>query len=196
MGHSQESKTETHEKIVRAAARRLREVGLGGIGIADLMNEVGLTVGGFYKHFTSRDALVGEAIAGMKSGWDAIFAEAAEKERPDGVTFDALVDAYLDEQHRDRPGEGCLFAALGPEIARSGEEVRGVATRKLEVAFEKLAGVFGDRRAPAARASAIFVYAALVGAVSIARATNDEALSHEILSVVRKALKKTMRPER
>src|SRR5690349_15406900 len=107
MGHSQESKAETHAKIVRAAAKRLREVGLEGIGVADLMKEVGLTVGGFYKHFASRDALVAEAIAGMQNGWSAIFADAEAQGRTGGPLFDALVDAYLDPKHRDAPGEGC-----------------------------------------------------------------------------------------
>ena len=196
MGHARESKVETHEKIVGTAAKRLREVGLQGIGVADLMKEVGLTVGGFYKHFNSRDGLVAEALDAMKNGWDATFAEAEERGRGDEALFDALVDRYLDVAHRDRPGDGCLFAALSSDLARSGDEARDVATRKLERVIARLAQVFRDRRAKAARVTAIFVYSALVGAVSLARATNDEALSREILSSVRKVLKKTMRPER
>jgi TetR/AcrR family transcriptional repressor of nem operon len=196
MGHSRESKAETHEKIVQAAAERLREAGLEGIGVADLMKEVGLTVGGFYKHFESRDDLVAEALDAMTNGWDATFADAERRGRGSDALFDALVDGYLDVKHRDHPGQGCLFAALSGDLGRSGDKARGVATRRLERGIDKLATVFDDRRAPAARAAAIFLYSALVGAVSLARATNDEALSREILATVGRVLKKTLRPAR
>jgi TetR/AcrR family transcriptional repressor of nem operon len=195
MGYSRDSKAETHERIVDAAARRLREAGLDGIGVADLMKEVGLTVGGFYKHFDSRDDLVAEALGAMGNGWDPLFADAEARGRSDAALFDALVDAYLDVSHRDRPSDGCLFAALSSDLGRSGDKARDAATRKLERAIARLAQVFKDRRAPAARATAIVVYSALVGAVSLARATKDEVLSREILSTVAKVLKKTMRPE-
>lgn len=195
MGHSKDSKAETHEKIVGTAARRFREVGLDGIGVADLMKDVGLTVGGFYKHFDSRDDLVAEAVDAMQNGWDPTFAEAEAKGHPSDRLFDELVDGYLTVAHRDAPGEGCLFAALADDLGRSGKKTKAVATRKLARAVERLSTVFDDRRAPAARAAAIFVYSALVGAVSLARATNDEALSREILGTVGKVLKKVMRPK-
>ncbi|HEY2515815.1 MAG TPA: TetR/AcrR family transcriptional regulator [Polyangiaceae bacterium] len=195
MGHSKDSKAETHERIVDRAARRFREVGLDGIGVADLMKDVGLTVGGFYKHFESRDDLVAEAVEAMQNGWAPTFAEAEAKGHPSERLFENLVDSYLAVEHRDAPGQGCLFAALADDLGRSGKKTRAVATRKLGAAIERLSKVFDDRRAPAARAAAIFVYSALVGAVSLARATNDEALSREILTTVAKALKKTMRPK-
>jgi TetR/AcrR family transcriptional repressor of nem operon len=196
MGHSQDSKLETHAKILATAAKRFREAGLEGIAVADLMQEVGLTVGGFYKHFSSRAALVAEALSTMRTGWDAIFADALEQHQPNPVLFDALVDSYLSQEHRNHPGEGCLFAALSCELGRADEEARSVATRKLATVLEKLTKVFDDRRAPAARAAALFAYSALVGALSLARATNDEALSREILSTTAKALKKELRPAR
>ncbi len=196
MGHSRESKADTHEKIVATAARRLREKGLEGIGVADLMKEAGLTVGGFYKHFESRDDLVAEAVDAMTNGWDATYADAAARGRGNDALFDALVEGYLDERHRDAPAEGCLFASLAGDLGRSGSKTREVATGKLQRSLERLTQVFDDRRAPAARAAAIFVYSALVGAMTLARATNDGALSREILSTVGRVLKKTMRPER
>jgi len=196
MGHSQDSKLETHAKILDTAGKRFREAGLEGIGVADLMQEVGLTVGGFYKHFTSRAALVTEALSTMKSGWDAIFADALEREQPNPALFDALVDSYLSAEHRDHPGEGCLFAALSGELGRADEDARAVATRKLSTVLDKLTRVFDDRRAPAARAAALFAYSALIGALTLARATNDEALSREILTTIGKELKKGLRPAR
>ncbi len=194
MGHSQESKLDTHAKIVAAAAKRFREAGLEGIGVSDLMNEVGLTVGGFYKHFESRGALVAEALNAMHDGWDALFARAQERAQSKPTLFDALVDYYLDPEHRDNPGEGSLFAALSAELARTDQPARAVATRKLQTVLGKLGSVFDGQRAPAARAAAIFTYATLVGAVSLARATNDPELSAEILSTVRKGLKNKLRP--
>jgi TetR/AcrR family transcriptional repressor of nem operon len=196
MGHSRESKTETHEKIVQTAARRLREEGLDGIGVADLMKEAGLTVGGFYKHFGSRDDLVAEALEAMGNGWDPTFAEAEARGRSKAALFDALVDSYVAVDHRDAPGRGCLFASLAGDLGRGGDKARDVATRKLERLFTRLAEVFGERLGATARAKAIFVYSALVGAMTLARATSDEALSREILSTVARQLKKTLRPER
>ena len=195
MGHSQQSKRETHEKIDSAAAKRFRERGLTGIGVADLMQEVGLTVGGFYKHFASRGDLVAQAVQAMNSGWEALFANAAATGQGNPQLFDALVDSYLTTEHRDHPEDGgCLFGALSTEIGRSEAEVRTVATRKLETMIEKLQSVFDDRRAPAARTAALLTYSALVGAIGIARATNDESLSREVLATVAKGLKRTMRP--
>ncbi|HEY0464783.1 MAG TPA: TetR/AcrR family transcriptional regulator [Polyangiaceae bacterium] len=196
MGHSQESKFETHAKILAAAGKRFREAGLEGIGVADLMQEVGLTVGGFYKHFASRAALVAEAVDSMRNGWDAVFADAHARKQASPALFDALVDSYLSAEHRDHPGEGCLFAALSSELGRAPDEARSAATRKLETALGKLTQVFDDRRAPAARAAAILTYSTLVGALSLSRSTNDEALSREILTTVDKGLKKLLRPER
>jgi TetR/AcrR family transcriptional repressor of nem operon len=195
MGHSRESKAETHDKIVQTAARRFREAGLQGIGIADLMKEVGLTVGGFYKHFASRDDLVAEAVEAADNTWDSMIAKAIEKETPNDDLHDQLVGRYLDVAHRDAPGNGCVFGALAGDLARSGPRARDVATTRLEHALAHLTSVFRDRRAPAARAAAIVLYCTLVGAVSLARATNDDALSREILTTVGKALKKA-RPER
>jgi TetR/AcrR family transcriptional regulator, transcriptional repressor for nem operon len=191
MGRSQADKAETHEKIVRTAARRLREEGLLGVGVADLMKEAGLTVGGFYKHFDSRDELVAEALASIESAWEPAIADAKAKDVPDAKIFARLVDGYLSEEHRDAPGAGCVFAALSGDLARGGEKVRGVGTRKLLRGLELLAGLFRGPRA-GARATAIVTYSALIGALSLARiATNDkdDALSREILTTVARAIK-------
>src|SRR5262245_17164453 len=128
MGRSQSEKAETHAKILATAGRRLRERGLEGIGVADLMKEVGLTVGGFYKHFASRDDLVAEALAGIPSAWERIIAEGRAAGASREKIVARLLDGYLDVAHRDAPGAGCMFAALSDDIGRSGEKARGVAT--------------------------------------------------------------------
>src|ERR1700692_4575266 len=99
MGYSRSDKAETHTRIVSLAARRFRELGLEGIGVADVMKEAGVTVGGFYKHFDSRDELVVEALAAAFQDLDRW------EEHPDTLT--KLLATYLSEEHRDAPGTGC-----------------------------------------------------------------------------------------
>jgi TetR/AcrR family transcriptional repressor of nem operon len=109
MGYSKAQKTKTHERIVKLASKRFREVGLARIGIAELMKEAGLTVGGFYKHFNSRDHLVAEAVNSAFGGWKRRV-EAAKSGGPP-VSYEKLVDDYLNEAHRDNPGTGCAFSS-------------------------------------------------------------------------------------
>src|ERR1700751_1452434 len=99
MGHSKAQKTKTHKRIISIASKRFREKGLAGVGIAELMKEAGLTVGGFYKHFDSRDDLVAEAVSSAFGGWNRRVDAAA----PGGplVSLAKLIDDYLNEAHRD-----------------------------------------------------------------------------------------------
>ena len=117
MGYSKAQKARTHKRIVAIASKRFREKGLAGFGIAELMKEAGLTVGGFYKHFESRDNLVSEAVNSAFGGWKRRV-DAAKSIGPP-VSYEKLIDDYLNEVHRDNPGTGCAFSALAPEIARS-----------------------------------------------------------------------------
>src|SRR5467141_5265291 len=110
MGHSRADKNKTHKRIVKIAARRFREEGLAKVGIAELMKEAGLTVGGFYKHFNSRDDLVAEAVSSAFGGWKRRV-EAAKSSGPP-VSYEKLIDEYLNEEHRDNAGTGCDFSAL------------------------------------------------------------------------------------
>src|SRR5258708_35901549 len=114
VGHSKVEKVKTHIRIVEIASRRFREDGLAGVGIAELMKEVGLTVGGFYKHFDSRDDLVAEAVSSAFGGWKRRVDAAASGGPP--VSYARLIDEYLSEAHRKNPGRGCAFGALAGEI--------------------------------------------------------------------------------
>src|ERR1700746_3031721 len=104
MRHSKTEKENTHKRIVAVASKKFREEGLTGIGIADLMKEAGLTVGGFYKHFKSRDALVAEAVGSALELWQRQVDSAALGGPP--VTYESLVDKYLSETHRNNPDAG------------------------------------------------------------------------------------------
>jgi TetR/AcrR family transcriptional regulator, transcriptional repressor for nem operon len=192
MGHSQTEKRKNHERIVRTASKRFREKGLEGVGIADLMKEVGLTVGGFYKHFDSRDDLVVEALRSALGTWRRQ-AEAAASGGPPPLTYTKLVDDYLSEAHRDHPGTGCPIGALAGEIARRGKRTRALFTEEIRNAFGLIADLTPGKDQGPARSRAILTLSALVGAIGLSRAISDEALSREILKTVGELLKKEAR---
>jgi TetR/AcrR family transcriptional repressor of nem operon len=190
MGHSRAEKAKTHERIVTLASKRFRENGLTGIGIGELMKEAGLTVGGFYKHFGSRDDLVAEALGSAQGPWKRLMDAAASGGPP--VTYDSLIDSYLSEAHRNDPGRGCAVGALAGDVARSDKRTRALATKLISERLEWLANSIrdtGEENKDAARSRAIMTYCALVGAITMARAASDEQLSREILKTVARLLR-------
>jgi TetR/AcrR family transcriptional regulator, transcriptional repressor for nem operon len=190
MRHSKAEKARTHKHIVAIASKRFREQGLAGIGIAELMKEAGLTVGGFYKHFKSRDDLVAESVGSALGFWKRQVDAAALGGPP--VTYESLVDDYLSETHRNHPGTGCLVGALAGDIGRSGKRTRALATAQIRDDIALLANLIrgeNEENKDAARSQAILTYCALVGAIGVARAVSDEHLSREILKTVAQLLK-------
>jgi TetR/AcrR family transcriptional repressor of nem operon len=105
------------------------------------------------------------------------------------VSYEKLIDDYLNQAHRDNPGTGCAFSALAPEIARSDKRTRALTSKQVRKDLELIAGLLPGKDKRAARSRAILTFSALVGAMSLARAVSDEALSHEILKTVAKLLK-------
>jgi TetR/AcrR family transcriptional regulator, transcriptional repressor for nem operon len=190
VGHSKAEKAKTHKRIVGIASKRFREEGLAGVGIAELMKEAGLTVGGFYKHFHSRDDLVAEAVGSALGRWKRRVNAAASGGPP--VTHETLVDDYLTEVHRDNPGTGCPVSALAGDIARGGKRTRALFTQQIRDDIELVATLIRDTKEKdknTARSQAILTYCALVGAIGVARAVSDEQLSREILKTVALRLK-------
>jgi TetR/AcrR family transcriptional repressor of nem operon len=190
MRHSKAEKVKTHERIVAIASKRFREEGLAGIGIADLMKDAGLTVGGFYKHFNSRDALVAEAVGSALELWKRQVDAAASGGPP--VTYESLVDEYLSEAHRNHAGTGCPVGALAGDLARSDRRTRALVSRKVRDNIELLATLIRNTNKTnggSARAQAVLTYCALVGAIGMARAVSDEDLSREILKTAAQRLK-------
>jgi len=176
---SRERAARNRERIVDAAAQLFRERGFEGIGVADLMKTAGLTHGGFYGHFASKDDLIAEASARalMQSldKWSKIV------ERAPDDPLSGIADAYLARNHRDNPGVGCLLAALGPDIARQAPAVRRVVTDYVRSAFDLLAKLVPGKSRSTKRQRAISAYATLLGTMVLARAVDDPALSREIL---------------
>ena len=187
MGHSKADKADSHDRIVRTAAARYRENGVDGIGVADLMKDAGLTHGGFYRHFASRDELVLEAIErALHDGGQRVTGALASSKQP---SLTILVDAYLSAAHRDNLATSCAVATLAGDVARSNERVRGAYTQQVSAYLELLAKLISADKRRSKRTKAIAALSALVGAVSIARAVNDEKLSREILKSAADELK-------
>ena len=187
MGYSQAQKEKTHKRIVAIASKRFREKGLTGYGIAELMKEAGLTVGGFYKHFDSRDELVAEAVSDAFGTWQRQKEAAESGGQP--LSFAKLIDDYLSNAHRKNPGTGCAFSALAPEIARSDKRTRALTSEQVRDDIELIVGLLPDKDKRVARARAILTFSSLVGAMSLSRAVSDEVLSREILTMVADLLK-------
>ena len=183
---SREEAARNRERVIEAAARLFRERGFDGIGVAALMKEVGLTHGGFYGHFASKEEL---EVQACKRALDRSLERWKQRaERAPDAPLAAIADPYLSTAHRDHPGAGCLIAALGQDVSRRGPGVRQAVTAYLNAAFEFLAGLVPGSSRAARRRKAIDTYARLVGALVLARAVDDEALSQEILDSVRQAL--------
>jgi TetR/AcrR family transcriptional repressor of nem operon len=178
-------KEETHERIVQAAARAIRRHGYAGVGVAEVMKEAGLTHGGFYAHFKSRDALLVEALARAGSDSGAHIARAAQARQARGVSaFRAFVDSYLSEAHLLSMDTGCPVAALGSDMARQAGNVRQASAQRVE----RLIGTVRDTLPGATRTTASVIAGTLVGSLQLARALGDNAEGRAVLSAARKAL--------
>jgi TetR/AcrR family transcriptional repressor of nem operon len=183
MGHSQQDKRKTHERIVEIASKRLREKGLDGVGVADLMKEAGLTVGGFYKHFASRDELVAEAMQSAFGAWSAKVR--SEGRTPEDIPLQEYAAIYLSGKHRDDTAGGCPFAALTADLARSGERCRSLATDQLKTSVNSMQARIDATDEAEARGKAIIMSCLMSGALGLARISNDEAFGDEILDTVK-----------
>ena len=187
MRYSREHKLETHARIVKRASVKLREKGAHGIGVADLMKDAGLTHGGFYAHFDSREALVVEAFADTMDRSTERWRRLAEQ-LPAEKRLAAIVDGYLTAAHRDDPGHGCAVSALGAEIARESPKTRKVFAVKLEQMIDVVAEQIPDVPRKAARKQAMAAIATMMGTLVMARIAGNGEVSDEILGAGREAV--------
>jgi TetR/AcrR family transcriptional regulator, transcriptional repressor for nem operon len=187
MRYSREHKLETHARIVKKASVRLREKGAHGIGVADLMKEAGLTHGGFYAHFDSREALVIEAFADTMDRSTERWRKLAEQ-MPREKRLAAIVDSYLTAVHRDNPGHGCAVPALGAEIARESPKTRKAFAAKLEQMIDMLAEQIPEVPRKAARKQAMSALATMMGTLVLARIAGNGEVSDDILGAGREAV--------
>lgn len=184
---SREQAAENRERILAAAARLFRERGFDGIGVADVMKSAGLTHGGFYGQFESKEDLAALACGRALEESAAKWARWTEG-RSGRQALKAVVEQYLSPRHLNDPGNGCVVAALGAEAARRDAGVKGVFTRGLEASVERLMAFVPGRTAAARRRKAMATYAGMVGALVLARAVDDPKLATEILEAARAEL--------
>ena len=187
MRRSREEAAETRRNIVKTAGIRFRQNGICETGLADLMESAGLTHGGFYRHFDSKDQLVSEASA------DAFVASVGEMEAYASTAkgrkaLEAIADGYLSSEHRKDRAHGCPLAALGSELARSEKSTRSAATEGILKMIAVVAERMKDPKTDRAKKSASVFVATLLGALTISRIVTDPKLSNDILAAARAKL--------
>ncbi|MDQ1833557.1 TetR/AcrR family transcriptional regulator [Massilia scottii] len=173
-------KEATHERIVEVASRAIRRSGYAGTGVADIMKEAGLTHGGFYAHFASRDALLAEAAD--RAGADAVAASARiAASAPPGQGLQALIHAYLSPQHLAAIEAGCPVSALCSEMPRQAPQVRRAATQHIKAMIDLIARQSPDWGQPGVHEQAVTTLATLIGSLMLARAVDDPKLADSFL---------------
>ena len=183
-------KDATHARIVEAAARAIRRSGYGGTGVADIMKDAGLTHGGFYAHFSSREAMLAEAAD--RAGAEGLVAVARiAAAAPPAQALRALLRAYLSKEHVEGVETGCAVAALGSEMPRQAPAVRRAATRRIKEMIDLVARQAPDWGRPDAHQQALVTVATMVGALVLARAVDDPRLSDALRRAALKHLTPT-----
>ena len=190
---SKEKAAHNRERILDSAARLFRERGIDATGVDSITEDAGLTHGGLYSHFGSKEAITAEAIRFALARAKRVWQRALER-NPGKNALPAIVDGYLSRAHRDAPGTGCVVAALGTDIARQPRRVRQAFTREIKDDLEFLSRLMPDDDPSRTYEDAIVTFASMAGALILARAVNDEPLSDLILKST--ALRVIKRPKR
>ncbi len=179
-----EQKERSHETILESAARLIRERGISGASVADVMSGAGLTVGGFYAHFASKEDLVDETLRRTGATLrDRLFARIAEK--PEADRAEVVLKRYLSAAHRDDETLGCLFPAVVGEIGTTAGEHGPVLTEQVEALTARLEEQLPKHRGVNRRVLAVGLVALMVGGLSLARALRGSALSDDVIRACR-----------
>jgi len=185
MRYPVEQKSETHARIIDAAARSFRKHGSEGQGVARLMKDVGMTHGGFYRHFESKEDLLVDAITrGFQDTADGMIAAAAKA--PQGEQLRTIIERYLSLEHLEDPGGGCVLSTLASEIARQRPTVRARINAAMKSYRERLLPFLPGKDDAEKRRQFIVLFPAMAGVLMTARAMSDPAARKEILSVARR----------
>lgn len=181
MRYGKDHKEETHKRVVEAAARRFRKDGIESTGVVDLMADAGLTHGGFYAHFSSKETLVKEALAAASMKSRAHLQGQIDEARAEGRDpLEAIVRSYLTVTHRDRPDRGCSVAALGSEIARHPRKTREAFTEGLDKTMGIIASALPES-VPNRKERAYAIFSTLIGALQLSRAISDSTMSQAVI---------------
>ncbi|CAG2148057.1 TetR/AcrR family transcriptional regulator [Cupriavidus plantarum] len=197
MRKSKAETAETRRRIVEQAARTFRLHGIQATGLNDVMTPLGLTQGGFYRHFTSKDQLVAEACTQAMSEVIAGLEAAADKKGTGGKRANSvapmidaytMIDAYISTAHRDTPTGGCPLAAMGSELAHADPQTRKAAARGFDDLRDALARRLADKSPEEAKSAAAFALAAMIGAITMSRVIEDSDASMALLDDVKRHL--------
>ena len=184
MGHSRAEKAQSRERIVSAAATRIREAGLDGISVGELMKSVNLTHGGFYGHFESRADLIETALERALADGDK--ASALHTGARGSMTVKSIVNSYLSPAHRDHPSSGCAIATLAGEVGRASPDARAVMAEQLNQSFEAMAEASAiDSNADQ---FAVASWSTMIGAIMISRIFAGDPKADQILEMARKSI--------
>jgi TetR/AcrR family transcriptional regulator, transcriptional repressor for nem operon len=184
MGHSKADKAQSRERIVAAAAVRIREAGLDSISVGEIMKSVNLTHGGFYGHFASRADLIAAALERALA--DGQKASASHSGQPGKATVKSIVNAYLSPAHRDHPSTGCAIPSLAAESARAEPAVRSIMAEQLRASFEAMEQAYGEGED--AEQFGVTAWSMMIGAMTISRVLGDDPRSDRVLARVRKSV--------
>lgn len=184
---SKEQAAQNRQHILTAATRLFREHGIHATGVDAITKEAGLTHGGLYSQFGSKEAIAAEAIRFAVRRAKHLWQRAVER-KPGTTAFHSIVEGYLSREHRNDLGGGCVVAALGADIARQPPSVREAFTQELGDVFELLAQLIPADDSSRRYDDAIAAFAGMVGALILARAVNDTALAERILQTTAKRI--------
>jgi TetR/AcrR family transcriptional repressor of nem operon len=185
---SKEKATQNRQRILTSAARLFRERGIDATGVDSITEDAGLTHGGLYSQFGSKEAIAAEAVRFALGRGRSVWQRAVEA-NPGKNALPAIVESYLSQRHRDTPGSGCVVAALGTDIARQPRRVRAAFTRQLKDDLEFLSRMMPDAKHADRYQDAIATFASMAGALILARAVSDATFSDLILkSTARRVL--------
>jgi TetR/AcrR family transcriptional regulator, transcriptional repressor for nem operon len=184
MRYPPEHKDRVRQRIVNAASRRFRSRGSENVAIADLMSDLRLTHGGFYRHFKGKEHLFNEAFVAAAAETQARMKAAAEQ-APPGRALEAIITRYLSAGHCDNPSQGCPIAALAAEISRHPKSTRTTLDRVVRQSASGIARFMPGRTAVERERTAIVLFASMAGTLLLARATADEKTRRHILETAR-----------
>lgn len=184
MRYQAEHKVEIHQTIVKDAARRVRAEGITGAAVSAVMRDAGLTHGGFYKHFGSKDDLLLESLSEAFREIAARLTEAGEQSRP-GTAWKAIVKTYLSPEHCDHVECGCPLAALAPELARADKAMKAQILEELVKYKSRMLPLMPGRRAADKERAFFAIFSTMIGAVAIARILPDQAARASVLASAR-----------
>jgi TetR/AcrR family transcriptional repressor of nem operon len=184
MRYQPEHKTEIHQKIVKDASRRVRTEGLSGAAVSTVMRDAGLTHGGFYKHFASKDELLTESVSEAFRQMAEYLAHAAEQAQP-GAAWKAIVKTYLSPEHCDHAECGCPLAALGPELARADKNLKAQVFEEVTKYKDRMLPFMPGRRAAEKERAFFLIFSTMIGAMEIARMLPEASMRAKVLATAR-----------